>query len=216
MMHYLPGCDVRKNHPLAMEKLTAYMRSHGAIIDTCCRTRETLMQPGDVMIQNCTMCDLIIRETHPQNTCMSLYEYILQDSRFPFVSHAGERIVVQDCLRTRHQYALQEAVRACLKKMHFEIVEMPEHHEKTCFDGIFWYTKPPQICLEVAPHTMGKLVSEHLEMLREDEQVARMQQWVQPYRDQLMLVYCNACEKGIRLGGGHPVHLVELLAEGLF
>ena len=35
MLHYLPGCDVRKNHPQAIEKLTTYMKNQGAIIDWC-------------------------------------------------------------------------------------------------------------------------------------------------------------------------------------
>lgn len=26
MLHYLPGCDVRKNHPQAIEKLTNYRK----------------------------------------------------------------------------------------------------------------------------------------------------------------------------------------------
>jgi hypothetical protein len=30
-----------------------------------------------------------------------------------------------------------------------------------------------------------------------------------------VIVYCNGCEKGIKAGGGKPVHIVELLAEGL-
>ena len=28
-------------------------------------------------------------------------------------------------------------------------------------------------------------------------------------------VYCNGCERGILLGGGKPVHMIELLASGL-
>ena len=39
MLHYLPGCDVRKNHEQAIQKITKYMQEQGAIIDKCCRSK---------------------------------------------------------------------------------------------------------------------------------------------------------------------------------
>lgn len=42
-----------------------------------------------------------------------------------------------------------------------------------------------------------------------------MHQWCQHYTTQQIAVYCNGCEKGIKLGGKQPIHMVELLAEGL-
>ena len=54
MLHYLPGCDVRKKHPQAIEKLTNYMKNQGALIDTCCRNKEDFLKENDVLVQNCT------------------------------------------------------------------------------------------------------------------------------------------------------------------
>ena len=59
MLHYLPGCDVQKDHPTAIKKIKDYMIKKGAIIDKCCRTKMKLLQEGDVMVQNCTLCDLL-------------------------------------------------------------------------------------------------------------------------------------------------------------
>lgn len=215
MLHYLPGCDVQKNHPQAVKKLIAYMQKRGAKIETCCRTKKKLLEPGDIMIQNCTLCDLLIHETHPDNTCLSIYEYVLTDPTFPFVPHTGETLIIQDCLRTRENRQLQDAVRECLHKMGYVIEEMPENHEKTRFDGIFMYGRPMQICLDTAPKAMQSLMDNFMEVLDEEEKIKRMQTWVMQYHGKPVAVYCNGCEKGIRLGGGKPVHLVELLAEGL-
>ena len=62
MIHYLPGCDVRKNHPQAIRKIEKYMKEKGAVIDKCCRTKEKLLEKEDIMISNCTMCSLVIKE----------------------------------------------------------------------------------------------------------------------------------------------------------
>ena len=77
MLHYLPGCDVRNNHPKEIEKLTAYMKRQNAIIDVCCRVKEKFLDEGDIIIQNCTLCELLLKESHCDNECLSIYEYIL-------------------------------------------------------------------------------------------------------------------------------------------
>lgn len=40
-----------------------------------------------------------------------------------------------------------------------------------------------------------------------------MKEWCAQYQTDKILVYCNGCERGIRLGGCHPIHIVELIAE---
>ena len=47
------------------------------------------------------------------------------------------------------------------------------------------------------------------------EQQERMKEWVSQYDTDYTAVYCNGCERGIRLGGGHPVHMIELLTRDL-
>jgi len=43
MLHYLPGCDVYKNHPQAVLKMKEYMESKEAVIDKCCRIKEEFL-----------------------------------------------------------------------------------------------------------------------------------------------------------------------------
>ena len=215
MLHYLPGCDVRNNHPLAIEKLTNYMLNQGAKIDVCCRVTEKFLNDGDVIVQNCTLCELLVKESHPDNECLSIYEYVLRDSTFPFKDHTGEVITVQDCVRTKDNRHLQDAVRACLRRMNYTIVEMDSAYEKTRYCGMWIFGRPMQNCFDVAPKAMNYLVDHYVEILSEEEKIRRMQEWVKQFGSEQVLVYCNGCEKGMKAGGITPIHLVELLAEGL-
>ena len=52
-------------------------------------------------------------------------------------------------------------------------------------------------------------------LLDEEEQIKKMQDWCKKYETDEVLVYCNGCERGIKIGGGKPVHIVELIAENL-
>lgn len=214
MLHYLPGCDVSKNHPEAMRKIKKYMQENNVIIDTCCRVTDTFLKKEDTIINNCTLCHLILKETHPDNECLSLYEYILNDENFPFVDHGGKEITVQDCWRTREHLALQKAVRKCLQKMNFTIIEMEENYNKTNYCGVWLNNPPANDCVTLAPKTFSNIIENHTHLLSKTEQVANMKEWVKQYTTQQVVVYCNGCERGIKLGGGNVTHLVELLAEG--
>lgn len=215
MFHYLPGCDVRKNHPEAILKIENYIKKQEIIIEKCCRVKNKFLEDGDTIINNCTLCHLILKETHPDHECLSLYEYILKDENFPFVDHHGEKITLQDCWRTRDHLVLQKAVRECLRKMNYTIIEMEENYNKTQYCGVWLNNNPAQECLTVAPHTFHDITENYIHLLSEEEQLKNMQEWGKQYTTDTIAVYCNGCEKGIKLGGKKPIHLVELLAEGL-
>ena len=89
MLHYLPGCDVKKNHPQALLAIEKYMQEKGAIIDQCCRNKDKFLEDNDIIVHNCTLCHLVLEETYPHTQIMSLYEYILKDEHFPWVDHHG-------------------------------------------------------------------------------------------------------------------------------
>lgn len=215
MLHYLPGCDVRKNHPAAVLVMQEYMDKNGAVIDQCCRVKNKFLESEDVIVNNCTLCHIILNETHPNNTYLSLYEYVLKDKDFPWVNHQGQSITVQDCFRTRDDLILQRAVRECLKKMNYTVVEMEENYDKTKYCGVWLHNPPAKDCLEVAPKSLRDIMENYIHLLSEEEQVKCMKKWVIQYTTNQVLVYCNGCERGIRLGEREPIHLIELLAEGL-
>lgn len=215
MLHYLPGCDVRKNHPQAIDKLEKYMLQKGAVIDKCCRTKKKLLEENDIMVTNCTMCYLVMEETHYQNRNISLYEYILKDKDFTWVDHHGEIITLQDCWRTRNNKNLQDAIRNCLKKMNFKIVETTPNRQNTQYDGIWKNNKIDDILLDVAPQTFQHILLHDIQLVSLERQEKMMKEWGKQYQTDKVAVYCNACEKGLKMGGIEPIHLVELIAEGL-
>lgn len=216
MLHYLPGCDVRKNHPQAVLKMQKYMRNQNAKIEKCCRVHDKLLEDGDTIINNCTLCDIVLRETHPHHQCLSLYEYVLNDKDFLWQDHRGEVITLQDCWRTRDNLVMQKAIRQCLQKMNFTIIEMEENYDKTKFCGVWLYNSPAQDCIDVAPQTFHHIIENYTQLLPEDKQIQLMKEWVSQYTTEHIVVYCNGCERGIKLGGGKPIHMIELLTEGLW
>lgn len=168
-----------------------------------------------MIVNNCTLCNIILNEKYQETECLSLYEYVLKDEHFPWVNHHGEKMTVQDCFRTRDNLSLQKAIRACLEKMNYTIVEMEQNYEKTEYCGVWLHNLPSQECMSLAPKTMNDIVENHVHLLSPDEQINKMKHWVSQYTTHQVLIYCNGCEKGIKLGGGNPVHIIELLAEGL-
>lgn len=215
VLHYLPGCDVFKNHPIASQKIQQYMRQKEAMIDHCCRVKEQFLTDEDEIVINCTLCDLILKETHPHTKRISLYEYVLKDADFPWINHDGETIIIQDCWRTRDDFHLQKAVRECLEKMHFHVIEMDENYEKTKYCGVWLYNYPAKECIDVAPQTFHQIIANDMCLLSNEEQIAQMKEWCKRYTTDHIAVYCNGCERGIKLGGKTPIHMIELLAQGL-
>lgn len=215
MLHYLPGCDVRKNHPQAVLKMQSYMQEKDAIIDQCCRVRNQFLNKGDTIVNNCTLCHIVLGETHPDNERLSLYEFVLKDESFPWVDHHGEKITIQDCWRTRNELNIQNDVRQCLQKMNFKIIEMEDNFSQTKFCGVWLNNEPAIDCIEIAPKTFHHILKNYTHLIPEDEQIKNMQERVNLYTTEKIVVYCNGCERGIKLGGGQPVHIIELLAEGL-
>ena len=164
MRHYMPGCDVAKNHPREIKAIQNYMvEKKQAVIDRCCRVSNKLLETGDIIINNCTLCELMLRETHPNNQIISLYEYVLSDPEFPWADFEGLCLTVQDCWRTRNNRQMQDAIRECLVRMHVQIIETEENYEKTKFDGMWLFGNPRQDCVDTAPVICKDIMENYVE-----------------------------------------------------
>lgn len=213
MIWYLPGCDVRRNHPEAVKKMTEYLLGKGLKQAVCCRKDLSAITEEDEIIQNCTLCEMVLAERMPHNPRRSLYEYLLETD-FVWPDWQGKTVTIQDCRRTKDNRALQDAVRECLHRMNIEYVEMPQNHEQTEYCGI-WYNTPIAPDLpEIVPE-LSACLEQQRQLMTEAEQKAAMEAWVRQYQTDEVVVYCNGCERGIRLGGGHPLHMIELLTRDL-
>ena len=211
MIYYLPGCDFAKNHPEASRIMTEYLLKKGMKIAQCCQNETDYFSEGDTLITNCTQCSIIMKERIPYVRQLSLYEYLLTDEEFIWPDYASETMTVQDCRRTAEYKEMQEAVRECLRRMNISFIETEENKENSTFCGV-WLNNPANpVCVKAAPETFRKL-EQYREILSPEEQKKKMIEHVRSYSTEKVIVYCNGCEKGLKLGGGHPVHLMELLA----
>lgn len=213
MKYYLPGCDVRRNHPKASAKMTEYMKSKGIEIAQCCRKDLSFLKEGDSIIENCTLCELMLKERVPDTPFQSLYEYLL-DTDFIWPDYHGETMIVQDCWRTRDNISIQNAVREALKRMNIQIIETDNNREKSEYCGVWLNNPPASDCVKLAPNTFTELEN-YRHILTKEEQEEKMMEWVKQYNGMPVIVYCNGCEKGIKLGHGNPVHLIELISRDL-
>ena len=276
MLHYMPGCDVHSNHPEAIEKAIAYMQSKNAVIDTCCRNEDHLLEKEDTIVYNCTMCDMIFKEVFPETERKTFYRFALEDPDYPWVDHKGKALLIQDCWRSRDDEMLHSDIRRCMEKMNIQILELHNNREMNDFCGVWLFNDMPEDCMRRAPKVMEDIQNNHVSKMFSGDQEKLMNERVYSYdslyissfgngeykiaadhdrrsvpfsgkasdgktvetdfKDQTaegtlmdpwkiisgtgerhfpVLVYCNGCEKGIRIGNGHPIHMMELMTEGL-
>lgn len=213
MKYYIPGCDVRRRHPDEVHKMEMWMNSHGIETAACCRKDLSFLKDGDMIIENCTLCELMLKERVPHIPFMSLYEF-LDGIDFEWPDYHGMAVTLQDCRRVQENKALHEAVRNIMRKMNIQIIEMEENREKSQYCGV-WYNNPPATdCVQLAPVTFAKL-EEQRELLSPEAQKEKMEARVKLYTTEKVAVYCNGCEKGLLIGGIRPVHLIELITKEL-
>ena len=213
MLYYLPGCGTNRNHTAAGRKLVDYMRARGAKLSKCCKLDVGYYRDGDAVVQNCTQCSFMLKERCPQVTVTSLYEFVLSDPDFRWADFGGKRMTLQDCFRMRDDAPFHEAVRQCLKKMNVDVVELEENRADAKFCGVWLHEPADPRCAAVAPKSF-KALEAHRKLWSEEEKKAAMRDRVRRCTTDEVVVYCNGCERGLRIGEGRPVHLLELLAAG--
>ena len=235
---YVASCVFTEGAPALSRKIQAYVRRRfGLPIIRCCVDKYKVAEfeqrmpedyraewraikhfehfpPGSTMVSICHNCSAIFEERHPDIHCESIWELILSDEKFHYPNHGGEPITVQDCWRSKENIAEQEAVREILRRMNFQVVELPENHERTKFCGYSLYQPQPPRNPALAPkrflHGAKGLFQPHT-----DEQKRKlMQDHCAQITTETVAAYCHYCLRGLKLGGVKAFHLAELLFEG--
>lgn len=208
MVHYFPSCNFTRCCPEASEAAKKMMAALGVKVEGCCRPGHKKLEAGDLALTVCQTCDRIIGEGAPQAKLISAWEY-LDGLDIQLPDHRGERIILQDCWRARHNRSLHEAVRSLLHKMGYQVVELPDNREKATFDGEWLYRPMQPGNLKLAPKAFAE-IEPFVTLLSPEEQKARMVEYAS-HLDGKVVVYCNACLTGLLDGGADAVHLMELL-----
>lgn len=167
--------------------------------------------PEHTMVYLCHNCRNIFLEQHLEVATKSLWELILEDESFPLPDFQGETMAIQDCWRSNDNRTEQDAVRALMKKMNINIVELPENHEKTDFCGYSLYQPQPTRNPKLAPHRYVELAEGKFEPHTEEEKKQIMENYCQTIRTDKVVAYCHYCVDGLKLGGKDGIHLAELL-----
>lgn len=217
MFVYLPSCNFTAACPESSRKIKTYLSQKEQVrVAACCRPTQKALTADDTVLSICLTCSAITREVSPQAREMSFWEYVLTVPGFPWPDFGGERMTVQDCWRARNKPELQKAVRECMRRMNLEPVELAENYEKTQFDGVWRFNESSvQRNIGIAPVYFTEVQARGLELIPPQEQAARMTEWAKQYTTDRVLTYCNACLKGVCMGGARGVHLMELLTARL-
>ena len=216
MYIYLPSCNFTAALPEVSKKIKNYFSEQEQVkVAGCCRPTQKKLTAEDTILSMCFTCSAITNEVSPHVNEESIWEYLLTDEAFPWPDYHGEKMTLQDCWRARNKPEVLEAVRACMRKMNIEIIELEENLENTTFDGVWRFNPVLKKNMEIAPVYFKEVQAHGLELLQEEEQKQRMEEWCSQYTTDRVVTYCTACLKGAQLGGVHAIHLMELLTARL-
>ena len=232
---FIAACVFTSKYPELSLRIQTYLKEHYAIPSIrCCVPQYQLKKleeavpepyraqwrtlpdfqpftPEHTMIYLCHNCRNIFLEQHPEVPAKSLWELLLEDEAFPFPDYHGETMAVQDCWRSNDNRIEQDAVRALLKKMNINVVELPENHEKTDFCGYSLYQSQPARNAKLAPHRYVELAKGKFEPHTEEEKKQLMEAYCRTIPTDKVVAYCHYCVDGLKLGGKDGIHLAELL-----
>lgn len=215
MIHYLPSCKFKASHPETSSLLQTYLSNNGVNVSGCCRLSQNQFGKGDTVLTNCTSCAIITDEQSPEVNEISVYEYLLNDSDFNWPNLNGEEISVQDCYRCVDKPEVQKAIRECLIKMNAVPVEIEENFEKTQFDGTYKYNNVSKSNLDLAPQYYTRLQNDYIKVKTIEEQIQEMKKWVEQYKTERVVCYCNSCLKGLKLGNANAIHILDVITRNL-
>ena len=99
--------------------------------------------------------------------------------------------------------------------MNIKAVEIEENFEKTKFCGIWNLSEVTPLNMKTAPRLFKEIGEKYSTVLSEEDKLKKMNEQVARHKTERILVYCNTCESGLKLGEGKPVHLAELISARL-
>ncbi len=233
--YYIASCVFTSKYPELSKVIQQYIHNrHRMQIVRCCVPKYNLQgfteqmpedyrgkwedipdcadfQPGDTVYSLCHNCSAILEESKPGVNIKSIWELILSDESFTYPDYHGQTIVVQDCWRAKDRTEEQDAVRDLLRKMNFEIQELPENRGNTDFCGVSVYRPAPKRNLELAPHRFVENASGKFIPHTKEEQTALMQDYCKRFCAEKVVAYCHYCLEGLELDGANAKHLASLL-----
>ncbi len=204
MYIYYPSCNFNRAHPQTGRIVRSYFKDKMEIAK-CCLIDQREIQDEDIGIYICQNCRTQIEN---KIKTKSIWEYFDELNDFTFPNYQGQIMQIQDCYRDRNHPEVHQSVRNLLKKMNIQVLEILENKAHSTFCGTLHYeTKDPDLLQAIANYPDTKLSH-----LPESLQQKLMQEQVHKFDPNYPIICdCNRCLKGIELGGGKGVHLLDLI-----
>ncbi len=200
MYTYFPSCNLTIASPASSKKMRQYL-SERMNVAGCCRYDKKEYPEDEIGLTVCQACREVLS---PKIHTETLWKYIDQDPSFVFPDYSGLRVNVQDCYRDKEYPEVAQQIRSLLSKMHIQVTEL-ENPDDFC-GTLYYQPKSQELLSKINQHSDTKLSH-----LPEELQAEIMHEHVLSFTEDIVVCDCNRCVKGIQLGGGNPVHLMDLL-----
>ncbi len=208
---YFPSCRFTALSPESSWKTSEYIRRHyGWKVVGCCRPGHRELTGADTAICICNTCAAICSEDSAAQV-ISIWELLLTDRAFHFRDLNGERLALQDCWRAHDKPEVQDAVREILRRMHADVVELPENRERTRFCGTSLLDPLPAENARLAPRRFVQNAPGVFQPHSPEDKVRLMQAHAAAIPADKVVCYCVPCTQGIRQGGKQGIHLMDLI-----
>lgn len=213
---YFPGCKYIAYSPENSTALKKYLDKRFEVtVAGCCGAHYASLTHRDTAVYVCPTCFAILQESAPQAKALSIWELLIDDDQFPWPDYHGKEITLQDCWRTRDHRRMQDAVRAILVRLNTRVIELDASYDRADFCGVSLLKPRSPRYQYLAPirfiQNAGTKFSPHTE----EEQIALMKLHGAQYSTDTVACYCTGCLEGLRIGGVHGVHLMDLVMGAL-
>lgn len=201
---FFPSCNFTKASPKTAIKLRNYFKERMPVAGCCFYDKKEYTQE-DVGLVLCQACR---QQIEPKIKVKTIWEYFDEDETFPLPNYNHMTMGFQDCFRDKEYPEVHQAVRNLIKKMNIDLVEIEDNKEKSVFCGTLHFTPKRQKNIELLKQYPDTKISK----LPEEIQIQLMAEQVEKFpKDIHIITDCNRCTKGIKMGGGKAIHLLELI-----
>lgn len=207
---YYPSCNFSIADPLAAKRIREYL-SKKMDVAGCCKVEHEKRDPQMNAIYFCQGCRETLEAKFDDIHDENLFVYLVNDPEFVWPDYSGLCVNLQDCYRDRNHPEIHDALREALARMHVKVKEITFSRERSVFCGTLHYEAQSEE-LKRLVLTQGNIP---ISKMDKEIQMKLMKEAVSQYDCDITVAYCNRCIKGIELGGGKAVHLLQL-AMGTF
>ncbi len=186
---FAPGCDLKKSKVDLVKSFKKYLVKHHDCSNEnigCCNVK-SILDNGVRVVTSCPGC----HETYiNNNTSITLYEIIDNDSEYEFVNYQGQVFSIHDsCVFKNEKMNNQfEVIRSLVKKMNIELLEPKKTKNNT------------ECCGEI-----------YIDKLSDEEVLKKIEDRANQMPTDNVIVYCMGCYDNMKKVGKRPVHIMELL-----